>query len=74
MGGTVLGDKPTADQNYGLLNPGRDYYEVGTTSMRSGPKTSVVTGFEQVHDVKNVFIVDAGPFVSQADKTQPGLF
>ena len=68
MGGTVLGDKPTAEQNYGLLNPGRIIHEVGTTRMGSDPKTSVVNEFEQLHDAKNVFIVDVGPFVSQADK------
>jgi choline dehydrogenase-like flavoprotein len=68
MGGIVLGDRPGKDQNYGLLNPGRIIHEVGTTRMGSDPKTSVVNEFEQMHDVKNVFIVDAGPFVSQADK------
>ena len=68
MGGIVLGDRPGKEQNYGLLNPGRIIHEVGTTRMGSDPKTSVVNEFEQMHDVKNVFIVDAGPFVSQADK------
>ena len=68
MGGIVLGDKPGADKDYGLLNPGRIIHEVGTTRMGSDPKKSVVNEFEQLHDVKNVFIVDAGPFVSQADK------
>jgi choline dehydrogenase-like flavoprotein len=28
----------------------------------------VVNQFQQLHDANNVFIVDAGPFVSQADK------
>ncbi len=68
MGGIVLGNRPRKEQNYGLLNPGRIIHEVGTTRMGSDPKTSVVNEFEQMHDVKNVFIVDAGPFVSQADK------
>ena len=68
MGGVVLGDKPGADKDYGLLNPGRIIHEVGTTRMGSNPKTSVVNEFEQLHDVDNVFVVDAGPFVSQADK------
>lgn len=68
MGGIVLGNRPGKEQNYGLLNPGRIIHEVGTTRMGSDPKTSVVNEFEQMHDVKNVFIVDAGPFVSQADK------
>ncbi|MDB2456835.1 GMC family oxidoreductase, partial [Flavobacteriaceae bacterium] len=68
MGGIVLGSKPTEKENYGLLNPGRIIHEVGTTRMGTDPKKSVVNEFEQLHDVKNVFIVDAGPFVSQADK------
>jgi choline dehydrogenase-like flavoprotein len=68
MGGIVLGDAPGKEQNYGLLNPGRIIHEVGTTRMGSNPKTSVVNEFERLHDVANVFVVDAGPFVSQADK------
>ena len=36
--------------------------------MGSDPTKSVVNEFEQLHDVDNVFVVDAGPFVSQADK------
>lgn len=68
MGGIVLGEKPSEAQNYGLHNPGRIIHEVGTTRMGSNPKTSVVNEFERLHDVENVFVVDAGPFVSQADK------
>ncbi len=68
MGGIVLGDKPGKDKDYGLHNPGRIIHEVGTTRMGSNPKTSVVNEFERLHDVENVFVVDGGPFVSQADK------
>ncbi len=68
MGGILLGDKPGADRNYGLYTPGRIIHEVGTTRMGNDPTQSVVNEFEQLHDVDNVFIVDAGPFVSQADK------
>ena len=68
MGGIVLGNRPGKDRDYGLLNPGRIIHEVGTTRMGSDPKTSVVNEFEQMHDVNNIFIVDGGPFVSQADK------
>ncbi|MEP0212466.1 MAG: GMC oxidoreductase, partial [Cellulophaga sp.] len=68
MGGKVLGDTPTAEQDYGLNKPGEIIHEVGTTRMGNNPKTSVVNQYEQMHDVDNVFIVDAGPFVSQADK------
>jgi choline dehydrogenase-like flavoprotein len=28
----------------------------------------VTNAFEQLHDASNVFVVDGGPFVSQADK------
>ena len=36
--------------------------------MGNDPKTSVVNEYNQTHDVPNLFIVDGGPFVSQADK------
>lgn len=68
MGGVVLGDKPGADEDYGLHTPGNIIHEVGTTRMGDNPKTSVVNEYEQLHDAKNVFVVDGGPFVSQADK------
>jgi choline dehydrogenase-like flavoprotein len=68
MGGVANGVKPGADQQYGLLNPGRIIHEVGTTRMGNDPKRSVVNKFNQAHEVKNLFVVDGGPFVSQADK------
>ncbi|MEA1787419.1 GMC family oxidoreductase [Arenibacter sp. GZD96] len=68
MGGIPLGEKPGKEQNYGLLAPGQIIHEVGTTRMGNDPKTSVTNKYQQLHDADNVFIVDAGPFVSQADK------
>lgn len=68
MGGTVLGGKPGKENDYGLLAPGQIIHEVGTTRMGDDPKTSVTNKYQQLHDAKNVFIVDAGPFASQADK------
>ncbi len=68
MGGEVLGDTPSKEEDYGLLAPGRIIHEVGTTRMGNDPKNSVVNKFQQLHDVNNVFITDAGPFVSQGDK------
>ena len=67
-GGKLLGERPGKDQDYGLNKPGEIIHEVGTTRMGSDPKTSVVNQYEQLHDADNVFIVDGGPFVSQADK------
>jgi choline dehydrogenase-like flavoprotein len=68
MGGEVLGSTPTKEEDYGLLAPGRIIHEVGTTRMGDDPKTSVTNKFQQLHDADNVFVVDAGVFVSQADK------
>ncbi len=67
-GGTLLGDKPGADRQYGLTKPGEIIHEVGTTRMGNNPKTSVTNKYNQLHDCENVFVMDAGPFVSQADK------
>ncbi|MCO5723287.1 GMC family oxidoreductase [Robiginitalea marina] len=68
MGGEPLGPTPTAEQDYGLETPGRIIHEVGTTRMGDDPKTSVTNRYQQLHEAENVFITDAGPFVSQADK------
>ncbi len=68
MGAVPLGDKPGEDEDYGLLAPGRIIHEVGTTRMGSDSAKSVVNSYQQMHEVKNVFVVDGGPFVSQADK------
>ena len=68
MGAIALGNKADKSSNFGLTKPGEIIHEVGTTRMGNDSKTSVVNEFEQLHDVSNVFIVDAGPFVSQADK------
>jgi choline dehydrogenase-like flavoprotein len=68
MGGEPLGPTPTAEQDFGLETPGRIIHEVGTTRMGDDPKTSVTNRYQQFHEANNVFITDAGPFVSQADK------
>lgn len=68
IGAKVLGTRPTAENDYGLAAPGRIIHEVGTTRMGNNPKRSVTNKYQQLHDAKNVFIVDGGPFVSQADK------
>jgi choline dehydrogenase-like flavoprotein len=68
MGGVANGSKPGADTNYGLAAPGRIIHEVGTTRMGNDPKKSVLNKHSQAHEAKNLFVVDAGSFVSQADK------
>ncbi len=68
IGAEPLGDKPDAEADYGLKVPGEIIHEVGTTRMGKDPRTSVTTPFNRLHDVDNVYVVDGGPFVSQADK------
>jgi len=68
LGGVASGTKPGADTNYGIAAPGRIIHEVGTVRMGDDPKTSVLNKYSQAHDAKNVFVVDGGSFVSQADK------
>ena len=68
MGGQVLGATPGADADYGLLAPGEIIHEVGTTRMGDDPRRSVTDRYQALHDADNVYVCDAGPFVSQADK------
>lgn len=68
MGAEVIGDAPGADRDYGLAKPGEIIHEVGTVRMGKNPKTSATNEWCQLHDCDNVFVVDGGPFVSQADK------
>ncbi|MCX2678791.1 GMC family oxidoreductase [Galbibacter sp. EGI 63066] len=68
MGAIPLGDRPGKENDYGLEAPGRIIHEVGTTRMGDDAKTSVVNKYNQTHDVPNLFVMDGGPFVSQADK------
>ena len=68
MGGTPLGSMPSKEDRYGLAPVGRIIHEVGTTRMGNDPKTSVLNANCQAHEVKNLFVADAGPFVSNAHK------
>ena len=68
MGGTPFTPMPTAEQGFGIATGGRIIHELGVTRMGNDPKTSVLNSHCQAHDVKNVFVADGGPFVSQADK------
>lgn len=68
MGGIALGNKPGPESNYGISTPGEIIHEVGTVRMGNDPKTSALNKYNQAHDCKNLFVVDGGAFVSQADK------
>jgi choline dehydrogenase-like flavoprotein len=68
MGGTPLSPMPTEEEGYDLADGGRIIHEIGCTRMGSDPSTSVLNSNCQAHDVKNLFVADGGPFVSNADK------
>ena len=68
MGGTVLGRIPGPEDDYGLAAGGRIIHEAGVVRMGNDPNTSALNKYCQAHEVKNLFVADAGPFVSQADK------
>jgi len=44
--------------------PGNANHEMGTARMGLDPKTSVLNGFNQMHEVKNVFITDGSCMTS----------
>jgi choline dehydrogenase-like flavoprotein len=44
---------------------GKNIHECGTARMGKDPKKSVVNGFGQLHDMKNVFVTDGAVFVTQ---------
>jgi len=68
MGGTPLGNMPSREAGYGIATGGRIIHEIGVTRMGANPQTSVLNGHCQAHDVRNLFVTDAGPFVTQPDK------
>jgi choline dehydrogenase-like flavoprotein len=66
-GGEVI-FKSDANDNWGIAPGGKIIHEVGAARMGSDPKTSVLNQYCQAWDCKNLFITDAAPFVSNADK------
>jgi choline dehydrogenase-like flavoprotein len=66
--GGVVTQHSTAENNWGIEHGGEVKHEVGATRMGNDPKTSVLNPYCQAWDVKNLFVTDAAPFVSNADK------
>ena len=48
--------------------PGRIIHELGTARMGNDRKTSVLNKFNQMHDVRNVFVTDGAAFVGSANQ------
>jgi choline dehydrogenase-like flavoprotein len=68
MGAVVMYGDDGPENNYGLEPPGKIIHEAGTVRMGSDPRSSALNSWNQAHDCKNLFVMDGGPFVSQADK------
>ena len=51
-----------------LSRGGGIIHEVGTIRMGNDPGSSPLNKFCQAHDVRNVFVADGAPFVSNPDK------
>jgi choline dehydrogenase-like flavoprotein len=59
--------------SYSHLHPGGSaVHEMGTARMGRDPKTSVLNAFNQMHDVKNVFITD-GSCMTSSGTANPSL-
>jgi choline dehydrogenase-like flavoprotein len=66
-GGKYFGNA-SASNNWNISRGGEIIHEVGAARMGSDPKNSVLNSYCQAWDCKNLFITDAAPFVSNADK------
>jgi choline dehydrogenase-like flavoprotein len=63
-----LGGRPESIHATSITTGGEVIHEVGTVRMGSDPKTSALNGYNQAHDVKNLFVADGGAFASNPDK------
>ena len=68
MSGGAQPAQAVADGRPPISRGGAIIHEVGTVRMGDDVQTSVLNKFCQAHDVKNLFVADAAPFVSNADK------
>jgi len=78
MGGKVNPTRTTGPSRRGeghgfvrgneINTPGSIIHELGCIRMGDDPKTSALNKHCQAHEVKNLFVADAGSFVSNPDK------
>ena len=67
MGGRVS-RPPQLDGAKAIMAGGTIIHEVGTTCLGAEAKNSVLNQWCQAWEVPNLFVMDGGPFVSNADK------
>jgi choline dehydrogenase-like flavoprotein len=64
-----MAKNPDMQHPVGKISQGGEIiHELGTVRMGGDAKTSVLNAHCQAHDVKNLFVADAAPFVSNPDK------
>ena len=68
----AAGFKDVTPYNGKNKNIGLGIHEMGTARMGRDKKTSVLNGFNQIHDVKNVFVTD-GAAMASASCVNPSL-
>jgi choline dehydrogenase-like flavoprotein len=68
LGGKVLGLNNPDRESRGISVGGTIIHEAGTVRMGKDPKTSALNSYCQAHEVKNLFVCDAAPFVGNPDK------
>jgi choline dehydrogenase-like flavoprotein len=68
---TAMGGTPERRGRTGaemISQGGEIIHELGTIRMGNDPRESALNKYCQAHDVKNLFVADAAPFVSNPDK------
>ena len=68
MGGRVSGLSAAQRESDGISVPGTIIHEVGGARMGTSVKNSVLNGYCQAHEMKNLFVMDGASFVSNPDK------
>jgi choline dehydrogenase-like flavoprotein len=68
-GGEYKTKTPISGQHpFGIAEGGKIIHEVGTARMGADPKSAVLNAYCQAYDVKNVFVMDGAPLVTNPDK------
>lgn len=65
---TSLGGRPDTISSGAITTGGEVIHEVGTIRMGNDRRKSALNKYQQAHDVPNLFVADAAPFVSNPDK------
>ncbi len=65
---STMAQQAPANGGVPISRGGAIIHEVGTVRMGDDPRTSPLNKYCQAHEVRNLFVADAAPFVSNADK------